>query len=207
MFDLEKLRLTKMVLNELLENRKLLREIEELKLQKEELEKQLSKDKLTGLYNREIAEEAYLKTKTVIMCDIDDFKILNDTYGHNFGDIVLKRISDILKDSVRDTDYVIRWGGEEFVIFIDNHNLSTAEKLAERIRNKVETLEGQLLEDGTKCPKITMSFGVTRLHSGSTLDDDIDKADAALYASKRNGKNSVTVSEEKLKTLAFVKRR
>ena len=207
MFDLEKLRLTEMVLNEALEKRKLLRKIEELKFQKQELEKQLSKDKLTGLYNRQIAEEAYLKTKTVIMCDIDDFKVLNDSYGHNFGDIVLVKISNILVNSVRDTDYVIRWGGEEFVILIDNHNLSIAESLAERIRNKVETLEGELLNDGTKCPKITMSFGVARLHGGSTLDGDIKKVDEALYESKKSGKNSVTVFDEQSKTLAFVKRR
>jgi len=195
----EILRLKEIILTQSLENQRLLEQIEILKREQKELEEKLklaNKDKLTGLYNREIVEEAYLNTGTIVMCDIDDFKKLNDNYGHNFGDIILKNISDILVGSVRNTDYVIRWGGEEFIIFVDNNDITIAKKLAERIRTRVETLEGQTLEDGSICPKITMSFGVSKLHSSDSMTDEIKKADDALYESKRNGKDRVTVYGE-----------
>ena len=208
MYDIEKAKLTEMVLNEILINNRLLKEIENLKRKNKELSKKLNcadKDNLTGLYNRSIADEAYLKAQTVIMCDIDDFKLLNDNYGHNFGDVVLKAISKILMDNVRNSDYVIRWGGEEFILFIDHQDIEVATKLAERIRNKVEFLEGMELEDGTICPKITMSFGVAKLHKTSSITEDIKEVDEALYKSKQNGKNIVTVLSD-ITNKSYVKR-
>lgn len=209
MFELEKLRLTEIALNEALENKRLLNEIELLKREKIQLEcqiKNLSKDELTGLYNRTVACEAYLKTDSVIMCDIDDFKKLNDNYGHNFGDIILKQVSQILISNTRNTDYPIRWGGEEFVILIDNENIEFTYSIAEKIRDKIELLEGEILEDGRNCPRITMSFGVAILHRKSSLTEDLEEADRALYESKKKGKNKVTISKCREKSLARVKR-
>ena len=171
-------------------------EVENLTLKSEILE-HLDKYELTVLYNRAVSDEAYHKSNTVIMCDIDDFKALNDTYGHNFGDMILVKIAEILKSSVRSTDYVVRWGGEEFVIFIDNSNIEVATILAERIRRKTENLEGEILENGIVIPLITMSFGVSKLHSSDSLTSDIEMVDKALYNSKRNGKNIITINSEK----------
>lgn len=163
---------------------------------KGEISENINRDELTGLYNRSIANEAYLRSKTVVMCDIDDFKHINDTYGHNFGDFILVKIADILKSNVRSTDYAVRWGGEEFVIFIDNASVEVASALAERIRMKTEKLEGEILEDGFIVPLITMSFGVSKLHSSDDLTSDIEMVDNALYDSKRSGKNKITVYQE-----------
>lgn len=169
---------------------------EENKALREEMDNNINRDKLTGLYNRGAADRAYESGKTSIMCDIDDFKKLNDTYGHNFGDLILVEVSKILKGSVRNTDYVLRWGGEEFVVFVDNSDIEVARLLAERIRTKVEELEGTVFENGTVCPKITMSFGVSRLHTSPSLIEDVEKTDKALYDSKSNGKNMVTLYSE-----------
>ncbi len=212
MYDGQKSKLLEMIFSQARLNKKLIQRIQKLEEENEFLRNEIElrgKDSLTGLYNRTISSEAYLKAKTVIMCDIDDFKKLNDTYGHNFGDSILKKISEILSNSVRSSDYVVRWGGEEFVLFIDHPHIEVAQALAERIRIRVESLEGELLEDGNVCPCITMSFGVSKLHNGDSLTGDIEKADKALYDSKKKGKNVVTVfgNEEYKKGNSLVKRK
>ncbi|MBR2708310.1 MAG: GGDEF domain-containing protein [Bacilli bacterium] len=146
------------------------------------------KDLLTGLYNRKIVNEAYYNSSCIIMCDIDNFKKINDTYGHNGGDIVLKEVSNILKNSVRSGDYVIRWGGEEFLIFVDC-DIQNTYKLAERIRKKIKTIK--ITHDDDYITNISMSFGISSVTS--SLLSDIEAADEALYESKENGKDQVRI--------------
>lgn len=161
------------------------------------VEQTVNRDPLTGLYNRKVVQEAYEKCQTAIMCDIDDFKKLNDTYGHNFGDEVLVNVAKIISSSVRSIDYVVRWGGEEFIIFVDNPNVEVASLLAERIRTKIENLHltGHNIDD---VPRITMCFGVSRFHVSDSLVSDIEKVDMALYHSKKSGKNKVTLFDESI---------
>lgn len=168
---------------------------EELTLLSKEYSEKISKDNLTGLYNRDVVHEAYSRSETIIMCDIDDFKVLNDSYGHNFGDLVLIEIANLLKNSVRNTDYVIRWGGEEFVIFVGDASLESTCGLAERIRRKVEQIEIKSGIDKV-VPCITMSFGVAKLNKDNSLDSDIEKVDEALYDSKKKGKNTITLVDD-----------
>ncbi|MBR2833980.1 MAG: GGDEF domain-containing protein [Bacilli bacterium] len=145
-------------------------------------------DSLTGLYNRNVVNEAYINSSSIIMCDVDNFKEINDFYGHNGGDLVLKQISIILKDCVRSSDYVLRWGGEEFLIFV-NCDLNDAYNLAERIRRKVKNISISYGE--TYISNISMSFGVSFV--SSSFISDIESADRALYKSKTNGKDQVNV--------------
>jgi diguanylate cyclase (GGDEF)-like protein len=161
------------------------------------LEYQASHDKLTGLFNRNKFDEIFAKeikrTKryknelSVIIFDIDNFKMVNDTYGHQIGDEVLKEISKIALDNVREQDITTRWGGEEFFILLPQTNLSGAVIVANKIR--ISTQNHIFTE---KSLKITASFGVTQFCIEN--DDEktiITRADELLYEAKRSGKNKV----------------
>ena len=154
-------------------------------------------DPLTNLLNRRSADEklnqlfdAHYHDEdafSVIMCDIDKFKLVNDTYGHDAGDYVLKEVAWILKDTVRDEDIVSRWGGEEFLIIVNN-NKANAAILAERIRAQVEahTYKYQNLE-----LRVTITLGVSSFHANSDINALIKSADQKLYRGKENGRNQV----------------
>jgi len=155
-------------------------------------------DPLTGLLNRryiiERLENALVKyniTKkrfAIIIGDIDLFKNVNDTYGHDCGDCVLKLVSKIFQDVVRDKDFVSRWGGEEFLILLPETEIEGARILADRIR---KTIENQSIDyDGVNV-SITMTFGVTVNESYEMISDTIKKADKALYDGKNKGRNCV----------------
>ena len=161
------------------------------------LEYQASHDKLTGLFNRNKFDEIFAKeikrTKryknelSVIIFDIDNFKMVNDTYGHQIGDEVLKEISKIALDNVREQDITTRWGGEEFFILLPQTNLSGAVIVANKIR--ISTQNHIFTE---KSLKITASFGVAQFCIEN--DDEktiITRADELLYEAKRSGKNKV----------------
>ena len=126
----------------------------------------------------------------LLFLDIDDFKNVNDKYGHATGDKMLIRIAEILKNNIRKTDLLARWGGEEFVIaYIDStleDSLCTTEKLKNLIENDF------MLKDISKS-KITGSFGLTVLKETDTIDDLINRADMAMYESKNNGKNKISI--------------
>lgn len=152
-------------------------------------------DQLTGLFNRHKLEETFqyefnrsnrlAHTFGVILLDIDNFKIINDNYGHQVGDQVLQSMGDILKTRVRKSDTVGRWGGEEFLIICPNANRTGLTNLAETLRNAIESF------DFPKVSSITSSFGVTCV----TTDDDsislIARVDEALYKAKNQGRNRV----------------
>jgi len=122
------------------------------------------------------------------MCDIDHFKRVNDTYGHNAGDAVLEHVAKILRDSVRESDTVYRWGGEEFILFLAKANLDQSAEVAERIRQKIQasvcTFEGTDI-------KITMSFGCAEMTPDITVEENIKIADTRLYIAKETGRNQV----------------
>ena len=149
-------------------------------------------DPLTQIFNRRALMEK-LKDKnlfhnnySIIMIDIDKFKSVNDTYGHAIGDSVLKELSLIVKNLVRDKDIFARWGGEEFLVLANTKNLLEVEKIAEKIRIRVES------SNFTTVKKITASFGVSSPKTeDENFEDVLEKADKALYQAKELGRNRV----------------
>ncbi len=169
---------------------------------RKELEENLRKlatiDQLTGIYNRyafekffekEINRAERYKTKfSIIMFDIDNFKNINDIYGHQIGDRVLKEIVKVVKKNIRKSDIFARWGGEEFMILVPIKNRTDAYKIAEKIRKKIEKHRF----DGIK--NITISIGVAFYKEGDSIKTVIRRADTALYQAKKSGKNVTVVS-------------
>lgn len=160
------------------------------------LDKLASIDPLTGLYNRRSmqvfldhaleAEEAFC----LVMCDIDNFKRVNDTYGHDFGDVVLKEIAQIVQQHVKDHGYVCRWGGEEILI-LSNGKLDNACNIAENIRRSVENHIFRFQDKFIHC---SLTLGIASHRIGNTVEDTIMHADSRLYYGKQNGKNRVVSS-------------
>jgi diguanylate cyclase (GGDEF)-like protein/PAS domain S-box-containing protein len=153
------------------------------------------KDHLTKIYNRryiterleadiELCKRAN-RTFSLIMFDIDHFKNINDTYGHNVGDNVLIKLTDIVKRRIRKIDIFARWGGEEFMIILPESRLENARLLAENLRKLIE--ETDILRDRT----VTCSFGVTEYYEGDTVDFIVKRADDCLYKAKSLGRNTV----------------
>ena len=151
-------------------------------------------DSLTHLYNRnyfnDVIVEMDLKNCAVIMADIDYFKKVNDTYGHDAGDIVLQNVSKRLLSATRVFDIVIRYGGEEFLIILKNiYDLETTKEVCERI---LETISSQPIRIVDKNIHITLSLGVnTNPHTAMSMNEAIIKADTMLYKAKENGRNRV----------------
>ncbi len=157
------------------------------------------RDPLTGLYNRRFLEENYghivagiLRRGTtlgILMCDIDYFKYTNDAYGHDAGDRVLKAIGETLRKSVRASDVVLRWGGEEFLVLLVDVRAGDSQKVAEKIRQKIEALKVQVT--GAIIKK-TISIGVSEFPEDSEdFWETIRFADIALYKAKELGRNRV----------------
>lgn len=164
-------------------------------------------DSVTKLYvhryfqlrlSEEVARcKRYNSTLSLLMCDIDHFKNVNDTYGHQQGDLVLKYVAKILKKNTRNTDIPTRYGGEEFTIILPETTTEDAKIVAERIRSDVEEFEFPNLTDPSSPIRCTMSIGV----AGFPLDADnkdqlIQRSDAALYQGKNSGRNRVIVCGE-----------
>jgi len=165
----------------------------------QELFIQASTDTLTGLYNRRqfsaLTSQAFAmaaREKTpfcVIMLDIDHFKSINDTYGHDAGDIVLKHLSSVIKQTLRKSDIIARWGGEEFIVFLQNTLPEKSITPAQKLRKAVEETSVSV---GDQTIRFTISLGI----STSQISDIAiiqKEADLALYHSKENGRNQVTL--------------
>ncbi len=176
--------------------------------QRKHLEEQLKElshqDTLTSLYNRRKLEmklskdiynaHRYEHSLSLLMLDIDHFKNVNDTYGHQVGDDVLVAISKLLKELFRETDEAFRYGGEEFVVILQNTTLSEAKELAERLRKKVQETSINI-SNGDKI-SLTISIGVSNLTKQIKSGDElINIADARMYAAKKIGRNSVVSSD------------
>lgn len=175
-----------------LQNAKMVRRLEEM----------ATTDGLTGLPNhrvfqdelsRQIAQATRFNTETtVILCDVDKFKNVNDTYGHPVGDVVLRSLGETLRRNVvRDTDLPARYGGEEFAIVCAGTDTDGAFKLADKIR---KDLEGQVFRTDKGELRCTISMGVATFpHHARTKEDLVERADVALYAAKEGGRNQVRV--------------
>jgi diguanylate cyclase (GGDEF)-like protein len=185
-------------------NEELSRKLLEINQLQADLKKQALRDPLTGLYNRRYLSETLDRELTrckrnkeplsVIIMDVDHFKTINDTYGHQAGDEFLKTIASLIQSHARGSDVACRYGGEEFLLLMPGTNLQTAAKRAEDLR--VICSETQVLFE-MKNLVVTISFGVASYPDhGTTPDEILIKADRALYQSKNNGRNLVTVWSE-----------
>ena len=159
---------------------------------KNKLEQSVVKDQLTGAYNRKIIDslvnkdmsfmDFYGDNLSIMLLDIDFFKKVNDTYGHDKGDIVLKEVVNVIKSNLRSPDYLIRWGGEEFIVLM-SASYDITRNRAEQIRAAIENNKSEI------CP-VTVSIGVTK-YDGGNYNDSIKRVDEALYRAKANGRNRV----------------
>ncbi len=173
------------------------RDVTELKKAEEQLKRLSTTDVLTGAYNRRmfmdlLARELkrtsrYGERFSLLMFDIDHFKEVNDQYGHDTGDRVLVKIVDLGKQTIRKSDVLARWGGEEFMVLLPETGHEMAHTLGERLRCRIA---------GYRFPgtgRLTVSVGVTGFNSGDTIDSLLKRVDEALYAAKRSGRNRVVV--------------
>lgn len=143
---------------------------------------------LTAVLKKEYErKQRYNSTFSFIIFDVDHFKSINDNYGHDKGDKILKEMSSLIKNNIRKNDFFGRWGGEEFVIIASENNLDSAYKLAEKLRKEIENYN--FIEN----ENITASFGVSEIKSNWTIDQLIKKADDALYRAKAKGRNRVEI--------------
>lgn len=163
----------------------------------DKISKLAMKDNLTSLYNRnymikhiEILQKKEVPIILAIM-DIDKFKNVNDTYGHDFGDVILKEASNFIKNRLEDDDEIYRWGGEEFVISFTNQDMNM---VFEKLNNIREELSNYNITDGVNNLKITASFGLAEFSEGLTLDNCLKRADDGLYKSKENGRNQINIA-------------
>ncbi len=166
----------------------------------EALEKSRSEantDPLTGLYNRRYADTFFEKLTTgkleqvwcVAMVDIDDFKVINDAYGHLVGDEILMFISDFIKTNLRRTDLVFRWGGEEFLIVLKDAEVSNAFRLLDKLRDK---LASENIETHARILNVTVTIGVCPLDTNN-IEQSIEACDRLMYVGKNAGKNRVVM--------------
>jgi len=169
---------------------------------RKKLEHQAYSDYLTGLANRrsfmkrsetELSRMSrYDRKLALIMFDIDHFKKVNDTYGHNIGDLVLQKIADVCRSTLRAIDIIGRIGGEEFAVLLPETDLSRAIEVAERLRK--EMMQEEIVVSPETSVKFTASFGVVAInHESITIDELLRQADTALYKAKESGRNQVCV--------------
>lgn len=159
------------------------------------LEAKSYRDALTGMYNRHYAERYFEqraaeppgRTLCVAMADLDDFKQVNDTYGHDAGDETLRQVSRLMMDSLRQSDLVIRWGGEEFVLLLQDVEPQTAHGVLEKIRLRVE---GHTITHGAHRFGVTLTMGLALLDPQDP-HSSLGQCDQKLYEGKRSGKNVV----------------
>ncbi|MGR3302668.1 MAG: diguanylate cyclase [Candidatus Scalindua sp.] len=175
---------------------------EELLAVQNNLKKQVINDELTGLYNRrymsEILKKEFsrvLRYQTELSClllDLDYFKEVNDTFGHTFGDMVLREFSTCLKQEARKTDIPFRYGGEEFMLLLPNTDIGGALNVAEKIRSACEVKK---YDDGNNSTTVTVSIGIASVKQHQLVDDKelMAFADKALYRAKTEGRNRVAV--------------
>ncbi|MCB9893874.1 MAG: GGDEF domain-containing protein [Planctomycetes bacterium] len=172
----------------------------------ERIKQQSRVDKLTGLFNRRVFEEQlttefrrairYDRDLSLVILDIDDFRNVNNTYGHQMGDRVLEQLGSLLAGSFRDLDTVCRYGGEEICVILPETVGEAARVKAEHIRRKINELEIPLLEDDSKLIRITASMGIACVNKSITNEEQLLRdADRALYWVKNNGKNQVKLAD------------
>ncbi len=180
-------------------NRNLKAQLTEIQKLQDELREQAIRDPLTGLFNRRYLEETLNREiananrefapVSIIVMDLDNFKLVNDTYGHQAGDLMLQALGRLLKTCTRMGDIACRYGGEEFIVVMPGATTNIAAQRAEEIRS---TFDALYVKDGDRVMHATLSLGVaTYPINGSSGEDVLIRADRALYQAKRNGRNRV----------------
>lgn len=196
-FFVDTLRKTKRELHSNQQRQKQLEELNNLLNQEhQQLEERLTRDPLTGVLNRDGLAPVFNQNfsgdttplLSLIFIDIDHFKKINDTYGHNVGDQVLLAFSQALSENTRTQDLIARWGGEEFVLACPDTTIENAVGLAEKLRRCIEE------NDWPKALQVTASFGVAQMQKQESPTDFIARADRALYVAKAQGRNCVRTS-------------
>jgi diguanylate cyclase (GGDEF)-like protein len=166
----------------------------------QELRLQATTDPLTGLHNRlkfyqvlayeMLRSQRYKTSLALVLYDVDDFKGINDTHGHQIGDAVLIQLSRFVSSGIRTTDLLARWGGEEFIILVPGSDGQMAYQAAEKLR---VSLRDVLFEEAET---VACSFGVAQYADGDTTETFIARADVALYRAKSNGRNRVELAPQ-----------
>lgn len=176
--------------------RKLTKKNKELKKAKARIEKIMRTDELTNLANRRAFMEflsimlaqrqRYDKPLTLLMLDLDDFKDINDNYGHIVGDKVLRKIGEILTENTREGDMAARLGGDEFILLLVETTTVEADKIAQRLNNEIKQIKIPQLE---KLP--TLSLGITEARADEDIEGLLARADEAMYKAKKAGKDKI----------------
>lgn len=201
------------------ENKKVQAEVKELNNRLQQSQVQIDKlrvnlsdshrlgmlDAVTSLKNRhwlevhlpkEVESAALAKEPlSIIMADVDNFKRINDTFGHAVGDEILRRFAELLSKNIKGRDTAARYGGEEFIVVLPQTRLAGAKNLGEQMRGELECKKWMHHRTGQPIGKVTASFGVAELRPGEEYDDFLDRADAKLYEAKAAGRNRVSVDE------------
>ncbi len=186
-------------LSSLIEN---LNELEALKSDLEEYKQLAETDSLTGAWNRRAFDDclatagtAKRKKAALLIIDIDHFKSINDTYGHPFGDVVIRDVARLIRFNCRDDVFVARAGGEEFAVLLFDAEVASAATVADRLLKAVENNRFSHEEIAVEPGRVTISVGVCSMPPAKTGADLYALADQALYLSKKNGRNRVTLHE------------
>jgi len=179
------------------------REASEIRKKAEEIELENVRDALTGLYNRKAFDQKMLETladikrynvsSILMICDIDSFKLINDSFGHKVGDLALKKLSSLLKEKTRPNDFVSRYGGEKFAIIFSGTSINDAKRAAEDIRALISNTEFSY--KNKKIP-FSISIGLSEFRKVDDSNTVFERADKALYLAKASGKNIVKTDSE-----------
>jgi diguanylate cyclase (GGDEF)-like protein/PAS domain S-box-containing protein len=188
-------------------NARLYTQLSEIQALQNELREQAIRDPLTGVFNRRYLQETLDREIArvnrasqpvgIMIMDIDRFKLINDTYGHKAGDLILQALGEMLKTNIRREDIACRYGGEEFVVVMPGASLQTAQKRAEIIRARIEALQVAFESWNLH---VTVSLGVAAYpQHGATGEDVLIRADRALYRAKQEGRNRVVVYQDTIR--------
>lgn len=163
-----------------------------------ELERLASTDTLTGAFNRRKFQELSVREcaaarrggtpLSLVLLDIDHFKQFNDVHGHETGDAVLREVAQVLRENIRENDYLVRWGGEEFLVFAPGSGAPAGHALAEKLRTRIAAHKVSGVHE------VTISLGVVTVDGNTAMDAAIRRADEALYRAKANGRNQVCIA-------------
>jgi diguanylate cyclase len=182
------------------------READEIRRRSQEIEFESVRDNLTGLYNRKAYDEKVIETlanlnrynvpSSLMLCDIDYFKKINDNFGHKVGDLALMKLASLLKERLRINDFISRYGGEEFAIILPHTDLERAVKAGECIRSYID--KSVFSYKGQEIP-LTISVGISSFRKDDDSTSVFERADHALYLAKRSGRNQVKTEEDVIK--------
>ncbi len=176
-----------------------LTDITEIQFERLDSDYRATHDKLTGVFNRAKFEDKleakfqnakrYKRDLSIAILDIDFFKKVNDEHGHQIGDDILKELSKLCLKNIRTTDFFARWGGEEFVLLLEETDLKSAKIVCEKLRVTIQNNKSQNL------PAITVSIGISQFKENDTKEEFFKRADKALYKAKQSGRNKVVLDE------------